>query len=216
MNNEAKVLIGIAVVVIAVAGVLAFQKAPDRLPPGVALDDQSLMRENSYMTGSPDAKVTLVEFGDYECPACAAAHPVVKQILEAYQDNPEFNFVYRHFPLTEIHSYADLTAQAAEAAGVQGKFWEMHNILYDRQSQWAGSQARNYMIEYAKELGLNEDQFRQELDDKKFADIVKTDRADGSALFVNSTPTFFLNGEPLVGIPQFNTIKASIDAKLAE
>lgn len=216
MNNEIKILGGIAIVVIAVAGVLAFQKAPDRLPPGVPLDDQSLVRENSYMTGEAGAKVTLVEFGDYECPACAAAHPVIKQVVEAYKDNPEFNFVFRNYPLTEIHKYADVSAQAAEAAGAQGKFWEMHNILFERQAEWVSSQARNYLNGYAKELGLNEDQFKQELDDRKYADIVQADRADGSAIGVNSTPTFYLNGEPLVGIPQFDSLKASIEAKLAE
>jgi len=216
MNNEIKVLGGIALVVVVFGAFLAFQKAPDRLPPGVPLDDQSLLRENSHMTGSADAKVTLVEFGDYQCPACAAAHPVVKQVLEAYKDNSDFNFVYRHFPLTEIHEYADITAQAAEAAGAQGKFWEMHNILYSRQSEWAGAQLDNRLREYAKEIGLDEALFRQDVDDRKYADIVKTDRADGSALSVNSTPTFFLNGEPLVGIPAFESLKTSIDAKLAQ
>jgi len=174
------------------------------------------MRDNSHMTGQANAKVTLVEFGDFQCPACAAAHPVVKQILETYNGNENFNFVFRHFPLSGIHKYAMDSAGAAEAAGRQGKYWEMHNLLYERQTEWAVPQALEYFVQYATQLGLDGELLRQEVRDKKYADIISADYADGEALSVNSTPTFFLNGQPLVGIPKFDDLKKSIDQKLAE
>lgn len=215
MPKEVKILGLIALVVIVIGAALAFKKPPVRDLPGVPLDSQNLMRDKSHMTGSPTAKVNLVEFGDFQCPACAAAHPVVKQIKETYKDNPNFNFVFRNFPLSG-HPYADDAAEAAEAAGAQGKFWEMHDMLYEKQDQWAVAQAVEYFTQYATELGLNADQLKQEVRDKKYADIINTDYADGSTLQVNSTPTFFLNGERLVGVPNFEDLKQRIDQKLAQ
>lgn len=216
MNKEVKILGLVALIVIIIGGFLAFQKPPVRDLPGVPLDSQNLTRENSHMTGKVDAKVTLVEFADFQCPACAAAHPVVKQILETYKDNADFNFVSRNFPLSSIHKYAMDSAGAAEAAGRQGKYWEMHNILYERQAEWAAPQALEYFVQYATELGLDAEVLRQEVRDKKYADIINTDYADGTALSVNSTPTFFLNGQPLVGVPKYEDLKKSIDDQLAK
>lgn len=216
MGKEIKILGLIALVVIGIGAALAFKKGPVRDIPGAPIDSKNLMRENSHMTGASTAKVTLVEFGDFQCPACAAAHPVVKQIKQTYKDNPNFNFVFRHFPLSGIHKYALDSAEAAEAAGRQGKFWEMHDLLYENQKEWGVPQAMEFFGEYANRLGLNADQLKQEIRDKKYADIISADYADGTALSVNSTPTFFLNGEPLVGIPQFESLKQKIDQKLAE
>ena len=216
MNKEVKILGLVAILIIAMGAFLAFKKGPVRDLPGVPLDSQNLMRDNSHMTGKADAKVTLVEFGDFQCPACAAAHPVIKQILEVYNGNPQFNFVFRNFPLSGIHKYAMDSAEAAEAAGRQGKYWEMFSVLYEKQSEWAMPQALDFFAQYAQELGLDSEKLKQEVRDKKYADIISADYADGSALSVNSTPTFFLNGQPLVGVPKFDDLKKSIDQKLAE
>jgi protein-disulfide isomerase len=215
MPKEIKILGLIALVVIGIGAALAFKKPPVRDLPGVPLDSQNLMRDKSHMTGSTTAKVKLVEFGDFQCPACAAAHPVVKQIKEVYKDNPNFSFVFRNFPLSG-HPYADEAAEAAEAAGAQGKFWEMHDMLYEKQSQWAVPQAVEYFKQYAQDLGLNAEQLQQEVRDKKYADIINADYSDGVTLNVNSTPTFFLNGEAIVGVPKFEELKQKIDQKLAE
>lgn len=214
MNKEAKILGLIALVIIAVAAIFAFKKSPTPLPPGVALDSKNLVRDNSHMTGLKTAKVTLVEFGDYECPACRAAESVVGQILTAYKSNQNFNFVFRNFPLTEIHPYAEISAEASEAAAAQGKYWEMHNLLYQNQDKWVGVQAQSYIDQYATDLGLDVNKFKQALSDKTFSQIVQTDRADGDALKVNGTPTFFLNGQAIVGIPTFDNLKSQIDQAL--
>lgn len=216
MNKEVKILGLVALLIIIMGAFLALQKPPARDLPGVPLDSQNLMRDNSHMTGKPEAKVTLVEFGDFQCPACAASNPIVKQIVETYKDNSDFNFVFRHFPLTGIHKYAMDSAGAAEAAGRQGKYWEMHNMLYEKQSEWAVPQALDYFVQYAAALGLDSEKLRQEVRDKKYADIINADYADGIDLAVNSTPTFFLNGKPLVGVPKFEDLKKSIDDLLAQ
>jgi len=213
MNKEAKILIGVGLVIILGGWALAkFGPKTEKFVPPADLG--KLVRDDSHGTHGARAKVTLVEFGDYQCPACAAAHPVLKQIVEAYKDNPDFTFVFRNFPLTEIHNAAEISSEAAEAAAEQGKFWEMHDLLYEKQSEWAGSQAEGFLIGYAESLGLDVTKFRQALDQQKFANVIKTDRADGEALKINSTPSFFLNDEKMVGVPVFETLKLKIDEKL--
>ncbi len=213
MNKEAKILIVVGIVIILGGWALAkfSPKTTVFVPPA---DAGKIIRDNSHMTGKKDAKVSLVEFGDYQCPACAAAFPVIERIREIYKDNPEFNFVFRNFPLTEIHTYAQPAAEAAEAAGEQGKYWEMYQMLYSKQNEWLGPQAHSDFVKYAEALGLDMTKFNEALDQHKFADAVKTDRADGDALKVNSTPTFYLNTEQMVGVPNFDDLKAKIDAKL--
>ena len=214
MNKEAKILGLIALVVIAVAAIFVFKKGPVPVPPGVPLDSKNLVRDTSHMTGKKDAKVTLIEFGDYECPACKAAEPILEQILNTYKSNPNFNFVFRNFPLTEIHPYAEISAEATEAAAAQGKFWEMHNLLYEKQTEWVVPQAEQHIVQYAKDLGLDVAKFQQALTDKTYSQIVQTDRADGDALQVNATPTFFLNGKAIVGAPTLDNLKSQIDEAL--
>jgi len=214
MNKEAKILGVMALVIIAVAAIFAFKKTPTPLTPGVPLDSKNLVRDSSHMTGLKTAKVTLVEFGDYECPACKAAEPVIEQILAVYQTNPNFNFVFRNFPLTEIHPYAEISAEASEAAAAQGKYWEMNKVLYQKQEEWVGAQAQQHLEQYASDLGLDLTKFKQALSDKTFSEIVQTDRSDGDTLKVNGTPTFFLNGKVIVGGPTFDNLKSQIDAAL--
>src|SRR3990167_1799291 len=136
MSKEVKIMGGIAVVVIGI-GALLFLSQGEIVQHGSPVDSQSLVRETSHRTGSNTPKVTIVEFGDYECPGCAVVNPVVKQLIEEYKDKP-VSFVYRHFPLPQ-HAKAPVAAQAAEAAGEQGKFWEFHNKLYENRDKWMGN-----------------------------------------------------------------------------
>src|SRR5690606_29220292 len=141
-----------ALLILGGGALLLLEPAPAE--PGNFVDQSRLIREHNTMTGSLDAKVTVVEFGDMQCPACASAHPVVKQIINEYGDNPDFNFVFRHFPLSSIHPHAQISAEAVEAAGDQGKFWEMHDLLFTRQSEWAsGGNPLDKFVAYAGELG---------------------------------------------------------------
>lgn len=217
MTKEAKILIAIAVVVVIGGVLLAVFANPQPKDPGAPVDSQSLVRDSSHMTGQVGAKVTVVEFGDFQCPACGAAHPVVKQIIEAYKDNPDVNFVFRNFPLDSIHPNAHISAEAAEAAGAQGKYWEMNNMLFERQDEWSTmSDPLDTFVGYAQTLGLNTDTFRQAVSQRLYAEVIKADYADGQAATVNSTPTFFINGVKEAGGMSFNDFKAKIDAELAK
>src|SRR3989344_175102 len=130
MTKELKIMAGIVVVVIAGAVLLFMKGNPAGRTP--LADAGKLVRDNSSMTGDKNAKVSLVEFGDYQCPFCSSLNPTLEKIRSDYKDNKDFNFVYRNFPLPQ-HQYAKISAEAAEAAGAQGKYWEMHNMIYDNQ-----------------------------------------------------------------------------------
>ncbi len=152
--------------------------------------------QTDWFLGKNDAKVVLVEYGDYQCPACAAYHPFTKQIVQEFGDN--ISFAYRHFPLRSIHKNADITAQAAEAAGKQAKFWEMHDLLYKNQKSWEGaSNAEEIVIGYAESLKLNIDQFKIDLNSKAIKDKVENDFQSGLRAKVQGTPTFFVNGKSI-------------------
>ena len=212
MTKELKIMLGIAVLVIAGAAFLFIKGNPQSTTPA---DAGLLVRDNSDMTGDKNAKVTLVEFGDFQCPFCASMSPILKQIIDNYQGNKDFNFVFRNFPLPQ-HQYAKISAEAAEAAGAQGKYWEMNELIYANQNVWVPSPTPlDIYAGYAQTLGLNVDQFRSDVQANKFSDKINTDLADGNALGVNSTPTLYLNG---VKTPasNFTDLKSAIDAALAK
>lgn len=159
------------------------------------------------------SKVTLVEFGDFECPACGAANPVVQKILKEYQG--KITYAFRHFPIPS-HKTEPIAAEAAEAAGEQGKFFEMVDLLYTNQKMWVeNSNALNIFVGYAHDLGLDTNKFKQEVESKKFAAKISQDSKDGSSLGVNSTPTFFLNEVKFTGAPSYTDLKQKIDAALS-
>ena len=144
-------------------------------------------------TGSSSAKVTLVEYSDFQCPACAAYYPMVKQLLSEY--NGKIYFVYRYFPLTATHQNAMISSLAAYAANLQGKFWEMHDMLFQTQNSWASSpKARETFIGYAKKLDLDIDKFKTDLESDRGKNFINDTYSKGLAIGVNLTPTFFLNG----------------------
>ena len=152
--------------------------------------------ESDWTRGSKEARAVLIEYGDFQCPACGAYFPIVKRLEEEF--GADLQFVYRHFPLRQIHKNAQLAAQAAEAAGKQSKFWEMHDKLFENQPAWSNSSdAESLFIQYAQSLGLNIDQFKDDLDLNAVEDKVKNDYASGADVGVNSTPTFFLNGKQI-------------------
>lgn len=149
--------------------------------------------ETDHVRGALDGKVTLVEFGDFQCPACGAYEPLVRQVEK---DNADIlKVVFRHFPLIQIHKNALIAAKASEAAGLQGKFWEMHDILYDKQTEWSeGLNARDFILIYATTIGLDTKKFTQDLDSKAIEDKILAEYKEGVNLGVQGTPTFFVNG----------------------
>lgn len=149
-------------------------------------------------TGSAQAKVTLVEWSDFQCPACRQAQPAIKQILEEFPG--QVRLVYRHFPLTQIHKQAMAAAELAEAAYAQGKFWETHDVLFERQEEW--SVDKDKLMAYAQELGIEAE--------GKYQDKIEADVRDGQRLGINATPTFFVNGRKTSVV----NLKTAIEAEV--
>jgi protein-disulfide isomerase len=141
-----------------------------------------------HVLGPAVARLTLLEYGDYECPYCRAAHAALKQVIALLNDS--FKFAYRHFPLSQIHPHAAKAAEAAEAAAHQESFWQMHDRLFENQDRLD----RQHLVGYAAELGLDTAQFALELDTHVHAPRVREDFMSGIRSGVNGTPTFFING----------------------
>ncbi len=199
MSREAKILSAILVVV--VGGMIALFSLSNKSTPA-PVGDKKVIRDTSHKEGT--GSVQLVEFGDYECPACGAAYPNVQQILKDF--NGKVTFYFRNFPLTQIHPNAQISAEAAEAAGDQGKFWEMHNMLYANQKDWStDADPNNKLVAYAKSLGL---------DTTKFQNVIDQDEADGTALNIQATPTFYINGTQFQGNYDYASLRDAITAVL--
>jgi protein-disulfide isomerase len=144
--------------------------------------------EDHVQGGPEDAPITLVEYGDYQCPHCARAHPIVKTVQEALGEN--LRFVFRNFPLSSLHEDAENAAEAAEIAGESGKFWEMHDTLFEHQR----SLGEESLVEYAVSLGLDEQIFLNDLTAHTYNGRIRRDFIGGAKSGVNGTPTFFING----------------------
>jgi protein-disulfide isomerase len=144
--------------------------------------------ERDHVLGPPDAPVTLVEYGDYECPYCGAAYPNVDSVRRRL--GPLVRFAYRHFPLAEIHPHAIRAAEAAEAAGAQGQFWPMHALLYENQDALEDQD----FLRYARALDLDVERFAAELAEHVWEPRIREDFMTGVRSGVNGTPTFFING----------------------
>ena len=215
LTNEAKVLIGIgaATVVILIGAVFFLSQNPETGPvstQGNTVSDASLLiKDNSHKISTDSAKLTIIEFSDFQCPACRAAQPTVDQALIKYKD--KINFVYRHFPLAQ-HKNAELAAQASEAASEKGKFWEFHDKLFASQNEWAEQgNPTDLFVKYATELGLDGGKLKADIESKKFEQRVKDDLNDGLKLGVNSTPTFYFNNEKYTGDFNPNNFNAKIE-----
>lgn len=146
--------------------------------------------------GAKDNKVVLIEYGDFQCPACLNMYPGVKEIKEQYKD--KLTFVFRNLPLTSIHPNALAAATAAEAAGLQGKYFEMHDMLYENQTEWRdkdSSERTKSFEDFAKQLGLDVNKFKTDLGSKDIASKIDRDRAIAKQIDATSTPTFVINGQ---------------------
>lgn len=154
----------------------------------------------AHIKGNPDAAVKLVEYSDFQCPACAQFHGVVKEIVDQYGD--QLSFEYRHFPLSQIHRLAEPAARAAEAAGQQGKFFEYHDKLFENQGTWSNStNPAQFFLQYANEVGLDIDEFTRMQRSSILRNHVQSQFAEARELGFSGTPSFLLNGKPM----QFET-----------
>lgn len=151
-----------------------------------------------HVYGDVSSEVVLIEYGDFQCPACGGAYPNLKSIKDEYKD--KIAFIFRNFPLTAIHPNALAASTAAEAAGLQDKFWEMHDALYESQSAWStidASKRTDAFAGYAKDIGLDVTRFREDLRDATITKKIERDRSLGQKLGIDSTPTLYLGSEKL-------------------
>lgn len=164
--------------------------------------------QHDHTKGPANAPVTLVEYGDYECPHCGAAHPIVNSVLEYF--GPRLQFAFRHFPLTQVHPNAEAAAESAEFAGAHELFWEMHDGIYENQDRLSPA----LLFALAKALGLSELELRNALAEETFAPKVKRDFLSGVRSGVNGTPSFFINGHKHDGSYAFNDLVLAIELQL--
>ena len=170
---------------------------PVQLTPGVESFD--------HMLGPPHAAVTVVEYGDFECRHCGHAYSVLRQIRESVGDR--LRLVFRNFPITTIHPRAQNAAEAAEAAGSQRRFWQMHDALFEHQTQLSGRHLRLY----ASQSGLDMDLFNREMAAQRWAPTVRQQFLAGVRSGVNETPTFFINGVRYMGLIDAPSLRSAIE-----
>ena len=159
------------------------------------IDQSELVGEARNATGSAQANIKVVEFSDFQCPACRSVQPLVKSVIATYADR--IQFVYRHYPLLNIHPNAQLAAQAAESAAVDGKFWPMHDLLFTNQDEWAslgGQDLKEKFAEYAYQLQIDKTEFLKRIETEDIKQKVNSDLSDANKFKIKGTPTFFVNG----------------------
>jgi protein-disulfide isomerase len=166
--------------------------------------------DRGFVRGAKDAPVTIIEFSDFQCPFCKTANATVKQILDKYPG--KVRLVFRDYPLVSLHPQAPKAHEAARCAAEQGKFWEYHDILFDRSPRMAPADLK----QYAQELKLDPAAFAQCLDSGKYTAEVDKDVQEGSGLGITGTPSFFVNGRQLVGAQPMTAFQKLIDGELAK
>lgn len=207
MSKESKIILLVAALVAVAITVLVLFVNASRMDPAAIME--KIVRDDSHRYGT--GEVYLVEFGDYQCPACAQAHPYVETLKEEYKD--KMVFVFRNFPLPG-HANAQPAAEAAEAAAAQGKFWEMHSKLFETQSQWSSlADPSSIFKQYAEELGVDADRFVNDITSRAHKDFISSDQSDGYAVGVSGTPTFFVNGKQQSSF-DYDSLKRAIEAEL--
>ncbi len=205
-----KTFIWIGIAVVAIFALFFLGNSAPTLTPGLS---ESVIHPQDSIKGNPEAKVLVVEYSDFQCPACRTYYPIVRQLVSEFGD--QIAVVYRHFPLTTIHFNAEFAARAAEAAKKQNKFWEMHDLLFEKQNEWSGSSNPSSMFEsYAELIGLNVDQFKNDFSSKEVRDFVKAERAHSLKIGLQGTPTFFVNGQKIDNPNSLEGFKAVINSAL--
>lgn len=202
-------VIGLVMTVGMIAGLVALQGNQDKnianLSVAVSADDHLL----------GEGPVTLVEYSDFQCPACGAYWPLLKQLQTDFPG--KLILVYRHFPLRRIHPNADAAAQAAEAAGRQGKFWEMADLIFAGQAEWAKSgNAEEQFEKYAQQLGLDLVKFKDDADSSEIKQIIQQDLNEANAMNLSGTPSFFLNGQFIQGPGSYEAFKTLIAKQVGQ
>lgn len=205
----------VAVIVVGLFGFIIYSSQQRSSEQAEISNTRVEISDSGWSKGATEsAQVTLVEYADFQCPACKQSTGMIDQALADYGD--QVRFVFKHFPLS-FHQNAKSAAIAAEAAGRQDKFWEMHDLLFERQGEWSPlgvGEARNKFGEYAQQLGLNVQQFTADMDDSELSQLVDSQTNEGNQLGVMGTPTFFVNGKRVESA--YPLIQAAIEAELED
>jgi protein-disulfide isomerase len=198
----------IIVVGLIIWGLIAAEQKAKREEAKLILPDQIVATD--HVKGSENAPVTLVEYGDFQCPACATYYPVVERVL-AEEGGDKIRFVFRHFPLSQ-HANAMSAGMASEAAGAQGKFWEMYSMLYEKQKDWENAKdSKIIFMKYAEDLKLDMVKFSEDFESQDFKNRINNDYKGGAKAGVNSTPTFFVNGKKINSGASYDELKKIIN-----
>ncbi|MCL5004821.1 MAG: DsbA family protein [Patescibacteria group bacterium] len=202
------IALGIFAVVLAIVGFIT-------RPVPASSDELAIpVSDNDWYLGSKNAKVTLVEYSDFECPACKAYAPIITLLNKDFPN--DLKIVYRHFPLPQ-HKNARVAAQAAEAAGKQGKFWEMENLIFEKQNEWAdNSNAEENFVSYATSLGLNIEKFKSDFNSDLTKTKIESDYASGEESKLTYTPTFFLNSKKISNPQNYEEFKSLIETRIGK
>ena len=201
MSGDSKILLGIAGLTVIVIGIVVVGSSASGKPA-----DPVVINRGINVRGPESAPVTLVEFSDFQCPACKSFEPVVEEVINKYSDR--LRFIYRHYPLPQ-HDLAFKAAQASQAADLQGKFWEYKKEVFAIQENLK----EGSFEEIAQKLGLDLEKFRNDLNDEKTAKKVQQDLSDAKALNLNGTPSFFVNGEK-IELDSYQDLLTAVEAKL--
>lgn len=204
----------VIVVILAFVGYFAFSGSKSSDNKG-GKSSTSKGSPTEHVEGKGQTGIKLVEYGDYQCPFCEQYYPIAKQVAAEFNDQIYFQF--RNFPLVNIHQNAFAGARAAEAAALQGKFWQMHDTLYENQKQWSESSNPNqYFKQYAQQLGLNVSRFDKDYSSNKVNDSINADMAEGNKLGIQGTPTFFLDGKKIEVNADISSFETQIKAAIAK
>ena len=206
----------LVVVILGLFGVFALtKKSADNSQSGSNSSSASANQLSEHKAGAGKKGVTLIEYGDFQCPVCKSYYPLVKQVQQAYGDDITFQF--RNFPLTQLHPHAYEAARAAEAAALQGKFWEMHDFLYENQDSWAQSANPSSIFDtYAGQLGLDVSKFKTDQASEQVASTINADVNAAQKIKASGTPTFVINGKKVENNPtDLASFKQLIDDAIA-
>lgn len=217
MGKSFWVILGI--ILVASVGLIFFVSSDDSAGTPASTAEALELTDSDHTQGADNASVVVIEYSDFECPACGALYPLTKQVTSLFAD--QVTFAYRHFPLVSIHQNAMAASRAAESAGYQGMFWEMHDMLFERQQEWSGVTNATAIFEsYASGLGLDIDEYRVGVASEEASKTINSSLSVGTSIGVNATPTYFVNGEQIPtpqSVEEFSTvIQAALDSAEAE
>lgn len=222
-GNKVFIIVILTTVILLVGGVFLFTKnGGDYVQTAKTVNMSLLVPQNaiitsgfvngSYLPATTSASLTFVEFGDYECPACGIYSPFVKQLLTDFAG--KINYVFRNYPLPQ-HKNGPISSYAVEAAGLQGKYWEMHEKVYATQADWSNlGDPTIVFVGYAKDFGLDINKFSTDLNSSTVKDKVKNDLNDGNTIGLTETPTFYLNGKKLILGGSYEQLKKAVESAL--